>query len=147
MQSFYTTGTQKKFDAKKVDGFCGHCNTLFGAMGPYYHYCPCQEARFFVTEDGIQRSIKKNELEKLRKQYEQEKGFNVFEMNECDWWKMYKTNNIVKQHLRESFHNKMHLREEKLLRKIKSRSLFGYVQCDYEVPENLRETFANFPTT
>ena len=24
-------------------------------------------------------------------------------------------------------------------------SLFGYVQCDIEVPENLRELFANFP--
>ena len=28
---------------------------------------------------------------------------------------------------------------------IKSGSLFGYVQGDIEVPENLREAFANFP--
>ena len=39
----------------------------------------------------------------------------------------------------------MPLREERLLENMKSGSLFGYVQCDIEVPENLREAFANFP--
>ena len=37
--------------------------------------------------------------------------------------------------------------EEKLLRNTKSESLFGYVQCDIEAPENLSEAFANFPLT
>ena len=40
----------------------------------------------------------------------------------------------------------MPLTEERLLESIKSGSLFGYVQCDIEVPEILREAFANFPT-
>ena len=39
----------------------------------------------------------------------------------------------------------MRLREERLSEKIKSWSLFVYVQCDIEVPENLREIFTNFP--
>ena len=39
----------------------------------------------------------------------------------------------------------MPLREETFAENIISRSLFGYVQCDFEVPENLREVFANFP--
>ena len=66
-------------------------------------------------------------------------------MYECDWWKIYKTDDIVKQHLRESFPHKMPLREEKFLENFKSTSLFGYIQCDFEVPENLGEDFANFP--
>ena len=37
------------------------------------------------------------------------------------------------------------LLEKKFLENIKSGSLFGYVQCDIEVTENLREAFANFP--
>ena len=41
-ESFFTTGTQKQNNAYSVDGFCGHCNTVFEAMGCYYHYCPCQ---------------------------------------------------------------------------------------------------------
>ena len=34
---------------------------------------------------------------------------------------------------------------EKLLARIEEDNLFGYVQCDLEVPEELRERFANFP--
>ena len=52
--SFCTTGTQKKIDSFRVDGFCEHCNTVFEAMGCYYHYCPCQEARPSLTEEEIQ---------------------------------------------------------------------------------------------
>ena len=33
IESFYTTGTQKKIDCFKVDGFCAHCNTVFEALG------------------------------------------------------------------------------------------------------------------
>ena len=33
IESFYTTGTQKKIDCFKVDGFCAHCKTVFEAMG------------------------------------------------------------------------------------------------------------------
>ena len=32
-ERFYTTGTQKKIDCFKVDGFCAHCKTVFEAVG------------------------------------------------------------------------------------------------------------------
>ena len=51
----------------------------------------------------------------------------------------------VKEHLRESFPFKRPLREESLLEQIRSGTLFGYVQCDIEVPEELKKKFANFP--
>ena len=66
-------------------------------------------------------------------------------MWECEWWNLYKTTTCVKQHLRESFPYKRPLREESLLEQIRSGKLFGYVQCDIEVPEELKEKFANFP--
>ena len=81
----------------------------------------------------------KRELDGLRKQFIQEKSYNVIEMNKHNWWKKYKTDIIVKQHLREFSPHKMPLRVEKLLENIKSGSLFGYVQCEFEVFENLRE--------
>ena len=40
-----TAGGQKKIDCFSVDGICYHCNTVFEAMGCYYHYCSCQETR------------------------------------------------------------------------------------------------------
>ena len=127
---------RKKIDAYNVDGFYGHCNTVFEAMGCYYQYCPCQETRTSLTDEEIQKSIRKRELDELRKQYIQEKVIASL-MYECYWWNMYKTKNIVKHHLRETFYFKVPLREEKFLEIIKSGTLFCYVQCDFEVPENL----------
>ena len=46
--------------------------------------------------------------------------------------------------MRESFPYKLPLAEEGLLQRIKDGKLFGYLQCDIEVPEHLRENFANF---
>ena len=66
-------------------------------------------------------------------------------MWECNWWNLYKTTMCVKEHLRESFPYKRPLREENLLEEIKSGKLFVYVQCDIEVPEELKKKFANFP--
>ena len=73
IESFYTTGTQKKIDCFKVDGFCAHCKTVFEAMGCFYHYCPCQEARPSLTEEDIKRGNKKTEMDQMRKQYIKEK--------------------------------------------------------------------------
>ena len=80
IESFNTTGNQKKIDCFKVDGFCAHCNTVFEAMGCFYHYCPCQEARPVLTEEDIKRGNKKREMDQMRKQYIEEKGYNVVEM-------------------------------------------------------------------
>ena len=59
---------------------------------------------------------------------------------------MNKKNDFVKQQLGEVFPRKMTLREEKIFRNTFSASRFGYDQCDIDLPENLREASANFPT-
>ena len=116
-------------------------------MGCFYHFCPCQELRPSLTEDDIQRGGKMRELDALRRHYIQEKGFKVNEMWECEWWRTYKTNNTVKKHIREHFPYRRSLAVEQLLEEIKEGKLFGYMQCDIEVPENLRSKFVNFPRT
>ena len=55
IESNVTTGRQKKNDGFSVDGICYHCNSVFEAMGCYYHYCPCQEARPSLTETDIEK--------------------------------------------------------------------------------------------
>ena len=124
--------------------FCAHCNTVFEAIGCFYHYCPCQEARPALTEEDIERGNKKREMDDMSKQYIQEKGHNVVELWECEWWNLYKTTTCVIEQLRESFPYKRPLREERLLEQIRSGRLFGYVRCDIEVPEDLRINSANF---
>ena len=144
IESRNTTGTLKKIACFNADGFWAHYNTVFETMGCFHHYCPCQEARPALTEEDIQRGTKKREPDEMRKQYIDEKGYTVVEMWECDWWKLYKTDVSVKEHLRESFPYKRPLRQDQLLDKIKSCALFGYVQCGIKLPEHLREIFANF---
>ena len=122
IESFFTTGRQKKIDCFSVDGFCSHCNTVFEAMGCFYHFCPCQELRPSLTEEDFQRGSKKRELDALRRHYIQEKGFNVIEMWECEWWRLYKTTNSVKQHIREHFPYRRSLAAEQLLEEIKKES-------------------------
>ena len=64
IESFYTTGAQKKIDCFKVDGCCAHCNLVFEAMGCFYHYCPCQEALPSLIEEDIERGNKKKKWTK-----------------------------------------------------------------------------------
>ena len=145
IESLFTTGRQKKIDCFSVDGFCSHCNTVFEAMGCFYHFCLCRELRPSLTEEEIQRGSKKRELDALRRHYIQKKGFKFIEMWQCKRWRLYKTTNTVEQHIREHFPYRRSLGAEQLLEEIKKAKVFGYVQCDIEVPENLRGNFANFP--
>ena len=145
IESKVTTGRQKKIDCFSVDGIHYQCNTVFEAMGCYYHYCPCQEARPSVTDTDIERGVKKRQQDEMRRFYIQQKGYQIVEMWECEWWSLYKTDSSVKSHLRENFPYKRPLSEEKPLQGIIDGRLFGYVQLDIEVPEHLLDYFSNIP--
>ena len=88
IESNVTTGRQKKIDCFSVDGICYHCNTVFEAMGCYYHYCPCQEARPSLTDTDIERGVKKRQQDEMRRDYIQQKGYQIVEMWECEWWSL-----------------------------------------------------------
>ena len=77
IETFYTTGRQKKINRFSVDGFFSHCKTMFEAMGCFCHFCHCQELRPSLAEEDIKRGSEKKELDKLRRGYRQEKGFTV----------------------------------------------------------------------
>ena len=65
-------------------------------------------------------------------------------MWECEWWRLYKTTINVKLYIRENFPYRRSLTEHQLLEGIKKGNLFGYVQCDVEVPKNMRGNFVKF---
>ena len=81
----------------------------------------------------------------MRKQYIEGKGYIVVEMWEYEEWKLYKTDMLIKQHLRKYFLNKPPLRQDQLLEKAKSGAMFGYVHCDTKFPEHLRGKFDTIP--
>ena len=145
IESFFTTGRLKKSDCFSVDGFFSHCNTVLEAIGCFHPFCPCQELRPSLTEDDIQRGSRKKELDALRRHDLQEIGFKVIERWECEWWRLYKTTNTVKQRIREDFPFRRSLAAEQLSEEINEGMSFDYVHCDIEVHENLRSKFNNFP--
>ena len=73
------------------------------------------------------------------------KGYKVVEIWEYNWWETVKSDESVKIHLRNNFPFKLPLTQESLLTKIREDKLFGYVQCDLEVPDGLKYKFSNFP--
>ena len=85
IESNVTSVRQKKIDCFSVDGICCHCNTVFEAMGCFYHYCPCQEARISLTGTDIERGVKKRQQNEMRRDYIQQKGYEIVEMWECEW--------------------------------------------------------------
>ena len=146
IESIVTTGRQKKNDCFSVDVICYHCSTVFEAMGCNYHYCPCQEARPSLTDADIEKRVKKRQQDEMHWDNIQQKGYQIVKKWECEWWcRLYKSDESVGSHLRENFPYRRPLSEEQLLRRIIDGRLFGYVQCDIEVPENLRDYFFNFP--
>ena len=145
IESNVTTGRQKKIACFSVDGICNHCNTVFEAKGFYFNHCPCQESRPSLTDNEIMRGIKNREQDEMRKEYIQQKGYKIIEMWEWNWWELYRTDTTIKNHLRANFLYQRPLSEDRLIQEIKSRKLFGYVQCHLKVPEHLKANFANFP--
>ena len=87
--------------------------------------------------------MKKRQQDEMPWDYIQQKGYQIVEMSECEsWCSLYKSDESVKSHLQG---NRRPLSEEQLLQGIINGRLFGYVQCDIEVPGHLRDHFFNFP--
>ena len=69
IESYYTIGKKKKNDCFSAHGFCTHCNTVFEAMGCYFYFRPCQEAKASLSEEETHRGIRKREQDELRRDY------------------------------------------------------------------------------
>ena len=81
----------------------------------------------------------------MRRDYIQQKGYQIVELWECEWWSLYKTDASVKSHLRKNSPYRRPLSEKGLMQRIIDGRLFGYIQCDIEVPEHLSYYFSKFP--
>ena len=87
----------------------------------------------------------KRQQDELPRDYIKQKWYQIFEMWECEWWcSFHKSDESVKSHVRKNFSYRRPLSEEQLWHGIIFGRLFGYVQCDFEMPEHLRDYFSNF---
>ena len=89
--------------------------------------------------------LEKREHYELGRDYLKSKGYKIVEVWECKWWESVKEEENVRNHVRKNFPFKLPLKQESLLAKIRNGEMFGYVQCDLEVPTGLKCKFLNFP--
>ena len=105
IQTQFTQKKQKKLGPYLVDGFCSHCNTVFEAMGCFFHFCQCQEEKPLLFDD-IESRLMRRERDNDRREYLKELGLNVEAIWECQWkkWKSENTNG-VKDFLKSIIHS------------------------------------------
>ena len=136
---------RRKLNASKLMGFVLIAILCLKHWVVFTTFVPVESSAHPSLKTISDVAVGKKELDELRREYIQEKGFTVIEMWECEWWRFYKTTTSFELHIQEHFPYRQSLREHQLLEGIKKGNLFGYVQCDIEVPEQLRANFANFP--
>ena len=81
--------------------------------------------------------MKNRQQDEMRREYIPQNAYQIVERWECEWWSLYNTDASVKIHLRKNFSYRRPLSEEGLMQGIIDGRLFGYVQCDIEVPKEM----------
>ena len=144
IESFYTTGRQKKTTPSVVMGFVLIAILCLKQWVAFTSFVPANSSTHLSLKKISNVVVGKEKLDELRRGYIQEKSFTVIEMWECEW-RFYKTATNVKLKIRDNFPHRRSLTEHQLLEGRRKGNLFGYVQCDIEVPEKLRANFVHFP--
>ena len=88
-------------------------------MGCYFPFCPCQVSRASLSEEEMQRGIRKREQDELSRDYLGNKGYNNVEVWECNWWERVKEEENVRNHVMKNFPFKLPMKQESLLAKIR----------------------------
>ena len=127
-----------------VDGFAPSSNTVYQFHGCYWHGHGCSEASKKVIGDRDAVTRRKETVEK--EDYLQHLGYDVVSIWECEWQKSVNDNSNLKTFLKAffdaTFGNHRAYTEDQMLSSIINSEIFGFVECDIEVPSHLHKTFS-----
>ena len=126
-----SNGREKRIGKLLVDGWCVNTRTAYQFHGCYFHGCPkCYDQEETNKLNGktmatLLEDTKKNTAYLRR-------HVKVVEMWECTW----------KRERDPPRREKWNMTQSKMLAAVIDGTLFGMVECDIHVPDNLREHFA-----
>ena len=126
-----TNGREKRVGKLLVDGWCAETRTAYQFHGCYFHGCMnCYEPQETNALNGktmakLLEDTKKNTAYLRR-------HVHVVEMWECEW----------KLEAKQPHRPKWTMTQNEILTAVIDGTLFGMVECDVRVPDNLREHFA-----
>ena len=89
----------------------------------------------------MQRGNSRRKHDELRRDYLRDKGCNIVQVWVCKWWERVKEEENARNHVRKNFPFKL----QSLLAKIRDGRMFGCVQCDFEITDELNYKLSNFP--
>lgn len=142
-------GTEKRIGDRRlpVDGFHADSNTIFQFHGCYWHGHQCYLTR------GKERNERRNKsMVELRDEtqantdYLRDQGYHVIEKWECEWRQEKKQNPTLSTFLATQVYrpldSHLHLSQSQILEAIRTDQLFGVIECDIQVPDELKPKFA-----
>ena len=135
-------GREKRIGKLSVDGWCSTTKTAYQFQGCYFHGCPCLALETNTVNGKPMTQL----LIESRKNTAYLRHFvKVVELWECQWKNMRK-DAAVKRCLDAAFprrrHAKWKMTQEQILTDVRTGTLFGMIECDVRVPEELRAHFA-----
>ena len=124
-------GREKRIGKRRVDGWCAETRTAYQFHGCFWHGCPkCYDQNETNSVNGKTMAVLLEDTKKntayLRRHV------HVVEMWECEW----------KLEAKQPYRPKWTMTQNEILTAVIDGTLFGMVECDVRVPDNLREHFA-----
>ncbi|XP_078601001.1 uncharacterized protein LOC144876010 [Branchiostoma floridae x Branchiostoma japonicum] len=143
--------TEKRIGSRRipVDGFCSATGQIFQFHGCYWHGHACSLTRGQVFNDRRGKSFATLRAETAQTtEYLRACGYTVTEMWECQWRNLVRADVRLASFLegrKTPTENLPDMTSERVLQAVRSKELFGTVECDIEVPADLKSRFAEMP--
>ena len=117
-------GREKRIGKHRVDGWCSETKTAYQFQGCFFHGCPCTREEVNAVNGKPMAQL----LAETRKTTAYLRHFvKVVELWECEWKEMRPAPAV---------------RKCLILNGVRAGTVFGMIECDICVPEELREHFA-----
>lgn len=137
-------------ERKAVDGYCKETKTVYEFQGCLWHGHDCKKTK---QHNGIHPKSGKS-FQELRKStqnkidYIREQGYTVVELWECEWEQRSKDNQEIKQFVKERKRPcdwRFTMTERQIIDAVQNDKLFGALEVDIEVPDQLKPKFSEMP--
>ncbi|MEW8548484.1 MAG: DNA polymerase [Candidatus Thiodiazotropha sp.] len=141
IRHYSNAGSEKRIGPYPVDGYDESSKTVYQFMGCYHHGHLCKETKNVTNSRWLEERTAKLDRTRDTTTYIQGQGFTVVALWECEF-KLYRKqhpeiNAILEKERPDFFRRyKKAVTEDQLIQGVKNDLLFGYVECDIEVPQS-----------
>ena len=136
----HVNGREKRIGKLPVDGWCPETRTAYQFHGCFFHGCPkCYDQNETNSMNGKTMATL---LEKTRCNTAYlRRHVEVVEMWECEW-KEIRNESVVKTFLAPASRPRWTMTQQEIIAAVVDGTMFGMVECDVRVPEELQDYFS-----